>query len=51
MKLVYNLRERICRRFWIKQSYEQFSRTVDNFFICRRSFTINWGAIKDRNKM
>jgi hypothetical protein len=31
MKLVYNLRVRICRRFLIKESHEQFSRTVDIF--------------------
>ena len=31
MKLVYNLKVRICRRFLIKESHEQFSRTVDIF--------------------
>jgi hypothetical protein len=33
MKLVYNLRVRICRQFLIKESHEQFSRTVDIFFL------------------
>jgi hypothetical protein len=29
MKLVYNLRVRICRRFWIKESHEQFFTFAD----------------------